>query len=134
MKRDMDLVRELLLEIENGKNAFQLMDSEMADMLGVDVLDPVPKEEADKREYHLELLQDAKFIECSRASGGYWHIKRITWSGHDFIDSVRDPKIWKDTKEGAKQAGGFTVDILKSLAKGIIKKQIEHYTNIDISF
>ena len=34
MKRDMDLVRNLLLEIEDGRRAFELMTPEIAEILG----------------------------------------------------------------------------------------------------
>jgi hypothetical protein len=56
----------------------------------------------------------------------------LTWEGHDFLDSVRDPKIWAKTKSGALAAGGFTVDLLKELAKGFIKKQIEERTGVKL--
>ncbi len=56
----------------------------------------------------------------------------LTWEGHDFLDSVRDPKIWAKTKDGALAAGGFTVDLLKDLAKGFVKKQIEERTGVTL--
>ena len=56
----------------------------------------------------------------------------ISWAGHDFIDSVRDPETWKKTKAGAAAAGGFTFDLVKDLAKGLVKKQIEKHTGIEL--
>ena len=56
----------------------------------------------------------------------------LTWAGHDLLDSVRDPKIWAKTKHGALAAGGFTVDLLKDLAKGFVKKQIEQRTGVTL--
>jgi hypothetical protein len=47
--------------------------------------------------------------------------RRLTWFGHDFLDSVRDPAIWKATKEGAAKIGGFSVHLLGALAKGLIR-------------
>jgi hypothetical protein len=49
-----------------------------------------------------------------------------------FLDTVRDPEIWKKTKEGAISAKGFTLDLLQDLAKGFIKKQIEERTGITL--
>jgi len=57
---------------------------------------------------------------------------RLSWAGHDFVDSVRSPEVWAKTKKGAEAAGGFTVDLLKDLAKGFIKKQIEDLTGVKI--
>jgi hypothetical protein len=57
---------------------------------------------------------------------------RLSWYGHDFLDSIRDPKIWERTKRGAEAAGGFTVDLLKDLATGFIRKQIEERTGVKL--
>ena len=58
-----------------------------------------------------------------RASGngpthGIFAILRLTPAGHDFLDSVRSPEVRKKTKIGAEAAGGFTMDLLKDLARG----------------
>lgn len=47
-------------------------------------------------------------------------------------ESHRDPDVWDRTKAGALQAGGFTVELLKDLAKGFVKKQIEDRTGISL--
>lgn len=134
-KRDMNVIRDLLLEIEGGRNVFRLLDQEMADALGLPLADAsLSAEDVAKLEYHLTLLSDAKFISLTRRSGGYWVIDGITWEGHDFLDSVRDPRIWKLTKAGAEQAGGFSVEMLKALAKGILKTQVEKHSGIAVEF
>ena len=46
--------------------------------------------------------------------------------------SVRDDAVWRKTKEGALAAGGFTFELLASLAKGLVKKQIEKHTGIEL--
>ena len=56
----------------------------------------------------------------------------ITWEGHDFLDTVRDSEVWRKTKEGATAAGGFTFDIVKELAKGLIKTQIKKHTGLEL--
>ncbi|MAW98387.1 MAG: hypothetical protein CMN72_01805 [Sphingomonas sp.] len=134
-KRDMNVIRDLLLEIEGGRNVFHLLDQEMADALGLPLADAsLSAEDVAKLEYHLTLLSEAKFISLTRRSGGYWVIEGITWEGHDFLDSVRDPRIWKLTKAGAEQAGGFSVEMLKALAKGILKTQVEKHSGIAVEF
>jgi len=56
----------------------------------------------------------------------------LTWCGHEFLDEVRDNEIWRKTKDGAQSAGSFSFDLLKSLARGFAKKQIEDYTGIKL--
>nr|WP_238482036.1 DUF2513 domain-containing protein [Pinisolibacter aquiterrae] len=122
----MDYVRELLLDIE-GKERPGLKD-----------LLPVNAGNAEylKLAEHLRMLVDeAGFVSgipAHNLAGKNWLDLRLTWQGHDFLNSVRDPETWVKTKKGALAAGGWTVDILKDLAKGFIKKQLEEHTGIKL--
>ncbi|MBY3122632.1 DUF2513 domain-containing protein [Rhizobium laguerreae] len=119
MKRDMDLVRDLLLQIEEFDQGF-----------GGDVEIEVGDHEPQVIAEHLRLLLEARLIEGDAVPDDQYaldHIvpTRLTWSGHDFLDSVRDPEIWRKTKEGALSAKGFTLDLLRDLAKGFIKNRLK---------
>ncbi|SCB23878.1 DUF2513 domain-containing protein [Rhizobium hainanense] len=125
----MDLIRELMLKLEaiplraGGIFHLEPEDSEIS----------VPGYDADAIAYHLSLINDAGLID----DGGIRPMVGIgfrgfTWEGHDFIDSVRDPEIWKRTSVAVKEVGGFTLDLVKSLAKGFIKKQIEQHTGVQL--
>lgn len=59
-------------------------------------------------------------------------ISHLTWEGHDLLDSIRDPETWAKTKKAAARAGGFTVNILRDVAYGIIKKALEDHTGITL--
>ncbi|MGZ5043196.1 MAG: DUF2513 domain-containing protein [Methylobacter sp.] len=59
-------------------------------------------------------------------------ISKLTWQGHDFLGPVRDPVIWQETKEGAKKAGGFSLELLRALAKGLVKEKIEEHTGVQL--
>lgn len=83
------------------------------------------------------LIGEAGFVDGLEAhtigtNGENWHRIRLTWQGHDFLDSVRNQETWAKTKKGALAAGGWTADILKDLAKGFIKKQIEEHTGVKL--
>lgn len=132
LRRDMDMIRDLLLEIEGGRNVFKLIDAETAECLGGDSVDIMSKELVAKTELHLKLLADAKFISFERRGGGFWHITELHWAGCDFIETIRDPEIWQTTKEGAAKAGGFTAELLKDIARGLVKKQLERFTGVKI--
>ena len=126
MKRDMDLIRELLLQIEDAPNKPSWKD-----------LTPVGDEKETKRRLdHLRLAYDAGYFKAitRNAIGGFWlpQDMELTWQGHDFIDSIRDPEIWSKTKTGALAAGGFTMDLLKDLAKGYVKTKIEETTGVKL--
>jgi len=129
MKRDMDLTRELLLKLEAlpmRRGGTRPITPE-ADEIAVDGYD------VDQIDYHLSQIRQAGFID----EGGTRPISGIgfrclTPAGHDFLDSVRDPETWSKTKKAAAGAGGLTLDLLKDLAKGFIRKQIEDRTGVKL--
>ena len=129
MKRDMDLIRELLLKLE----ALELRPGTWAHITGDDPEIAIDGFSGDQIEYHLRLLKAAGLLDSSGSQPmvgvGF---KGLSWEGHDFLDSIRSPAVWRQTKNGVEAAGGFTVDLLKDLAKGFIKKQIEDYTGVKI--
>lgn len=129
MRRDMDLIRELMLKLE-----------ELPFSLG-SVHTLTPGEEvmifdgysSDEIRYHLDLLIEAGFLVTAGGNmDGDTYLERLSIAGHDFVDSVRSPEVWAKTKKGAEAAGGFTVDLLKDLAKGFLKKQVEDLTGVKL--
>ena len=68
MKRDMDLIRELLLKIENGQTSF-ILTSDTAAALSLSPAEGgMTAEAAAKLEEHLILLEQAGFIEIMSRS------------------------------------------------------------------
>ena len=61
-----------------------------------------------------------------------FHNVRLSWAGSDFLDSIRDEEIWKNTKAGAAKVGGFTFDLIKQLASGLVRTQLEKHTGVKL--
>jgi Hypothetical protein (DUF2513) len=130
MKRDMDLIRELLLKLE----ALEVSPGEIEEDIPLEMVE-VSGFTNEQLAHHLRMLANGGFIEPNPempVSTWIFKFRRITWKGHDFLDSVREQKIWEKTKKGAEAAGGFTVELLKDLAKGFVKKQIEEHTGVKL--
>lgn len=125
----MDLIRALLLKLES----LSLSPGTIIYLEPNDQEIAIDGYSADQIEYHLDLLRERNLIECPGAQPmigiGY---RRLTWEGHDFLDAVRDPEIWRKTKKGAEVTGSFTFDLVKDLAKGFIKTKIEEHTGIKL--
>ncbi|MEM8825647.1 MAG: DUF2513 domain-containing protein [Pseudomonadota bacterium] len=123
----MDVVRDILMRIER-----QTVE-EARDYLVIDELEPTVQE------HHMNIMLDAGLISANdwathdRELGHRWGYVRLTWKGHELLDSVRDPKVWSRTKEGVQKAGGFSLEVLQELAKAILLSQIEKYTGFKIS-
>ena len=129
MRRDMDLLRQLLLKLE----AYPKAPGELI-LIGGHVAElQVDGYSAQEITYHLSLIAEANLIVCRAGPivGGF-RFDRLTSEGHDFADAVRDDQIWERTRRGASAAGGFTLDLLKALAKGFVRKQVEERTGISL--
>lgn len=109
MKRNMETIRSLLL----------WMEVQDTDMFVFQMLPPMPDHESTMG--HVQMLISGGFIDVSNR-----HTLRMSWAGHEFLDKVRDPEIWRQTKAGAAKVGSWSVKFLGELATGFIKaKAIE---------
>lgn len=110
MKRDMDLVRLILLKIEETENPDELYNF---------IIEGYTREELI---YHLGLLNEAGMLSDYNpvyAGGGvyFYSVSKLTWEGHDFLDSIRDNSQWKKIKDTAKEHGlPMVIDVIKTLA------------------
>lgn len=121
--RDMDLIRKLLLQLET-------VDFSLGSY--VIVSPEIDGYNSNQIDHHFELMCDAGFLngkESMQLATGL-AFRGITWEGYEFLDSIRDDEVWNRTKDGLNRAGGFTFDLLKDLAKGYVKKQVEEKTGI----
>lgn len=109
MKRDMELVRKMLLDFSRGEAQKNFNTDNEADQLYM---------------YHLEMLKEAGFInfEEKKFKGGMFLLEAptLTWGGNDYLDSVADEKIWNKTKAALKSKGielsSIPFSLLKDLA------------------
>lgn len=106
MRRDMDLIRELMLKLEG----LDLRPGAIMHFMPDDDEVRIPGYSAEEIQYHARLLTEAGLIEPGRGAMEGFILRALTWSGHDFLDSVRSPEVWAKTKKGAEAAAGFTVD------------------------
>jgi len=129
MKRDLDLVRTLLLCLENTKvpagHALHLGPNEL-------LIDGYELEEV---AYHIQLLKSAGFIRelGSKPSRYGLNYGGLSWEGHEFLDSVRDDAIWRNTRTAVSAVGGFTFDLVKDMAKAFLKAEFTRHTGLDLS-
>lgn len=118
MKLDKDLVREILLQIEASITTTGWIELELPGHSEIEV------------SYHVELLSEAGFLQAhdlSTLDGPDWRPERLTYEGHEFLDTVRDPEIWRDTKEAAKKIGVSSVEVLFEVGKNLIKQKLAQH-------
>ncbi len=116
MKRDNDLIRSLLLEIEAHDDAIFLC-----------VLTDGSPDDERRSYYHLKLLVDAGMLEERGKFGGSF---RMTNYGHDFIEAIRSESIWNDVKGVVATVGGATLGIMADIAKTCITAEINKHLGV----
>ena len=118
MRRDMDLVRTVLLSVEES-DAQVLAASELASNLWDEIT--VAR--------HIELMIEAGLVvgEVSRNLAGGMHafVMRITWAGYDFLDAVRSETVWEDTKASiGDRLGTASFEVVKTVAAAVAMKAL----------
>lgn len=116
MKRDFDLIRDIMLRIEaSDKESFFTDDF-------LDLTD-------DKRKlcYNIHLMYEAGLIEASEISisGNLMPEYRIYWlsnAGCDFLGDIRNQSIWLKTKSTLENFGSsVALDMVAYIAKTLVK-------------
>ncbi|SDR15418.1 DUF2513 domain-containing protein [Pseudovibrio sp. Tun.PSC04-5.I4] len=130
-KLDMNLLRELLLKIEGDKKIFETISDKECSIL-VSEANSMSEAEANKLEYHLQLLDDAGLIDGLQATNNHAYVEHITRAGHGFLDTVRDEGIWKRLKEELTKNDGAMLEILTNIAKALLKKKAQKQPKIGL--
>lgn len=118
MKRDMDLVREILILV-----------SESSDSVDFDVF---VNERYDRNFviYTIEIMKEAGLINANviKAYGGDYisaTINSLTWAGNDFLDNIKNNKVWEEVKKTlAKTCKSASINVVKKLAEKIVLDMI----------
>lgn len=126
MKRDMELVRLVLLKVED--------EGETPDTW-IEEFSVAGYEEApDAVAYHVWLLSEAGMLLAEQTPTNEFVMepKCLTWAGHEFLDTIRDPEVWRQTKEGAKSAGGVGMELLWDIAKAYARGKVQETLGLDL--
>ena len=109
MKRDMDLIRLILLEVEKSEED-EIENIQIQGYSEKDIMFNA------KLMYENDLISDYKTDILDN-----YYIGQLTWNGSDYLDKVRDDSNWKKIKDVIKEkAFPFTFDIVKSVATKLI--------------
>ncbi|HEY5998293.1 MAG TPA: DUF2513 domain-containing protein [bacterium] len=118
MKRDMDLIRKIVLFVEAMEPNQQIEDESVQ----------IEGYEPSVINYHIGLLAEAELIkshDVSDSGGDHWLIDRLTWKGHEFIDSARNESVWSRAKEMIKEKGGsIPFEVMQTLLTSIAKSML----------
>jgi hypothetical protein len=123
MKRDLELVKQLLLIVERHEQAW---------IYGNPEVDGFTSEQI---AYHIELLCEAGLLQSDfkqreqmltgdpdgrrdlqdyKNRRGNRDMFRLTWTGHEFLEMSRNERFWNKAKTAVQQAtGGLAIDLVR---------------------
>jgi hypothetical protein len=91
MRRNMDLIRNLMLKLEAAP---MQMGDNVQIAPGYPQISGIEGTDGEIN-YHLELIRDEGLLNCPKGQPMFGIMfTGLTWKGHDFVDSMRDEKIW----------------------------------------
>lgn len=117
MKRDMDLVRKILLAVEASERP---LDSSLIRISGYS---------GESITEHMRLLNEAGLVEGISAYSVEHRLKwidvRLTWAGHDFLDAARNETVWAETvAEVRKKVGSVPFEVLKGVLVDLARESV----------
>lgn len=122
MKLNYDCVRELLLTLEENL----VMDDSLSfpSLTLKQVCEKMPDFSRADIAYASTKLLEAEYIEANSIESDSKIIKIvyscITYEGHQYLDSIRDSKLWSTVKKNAK---ALTFELVKKLAEIYVVNQ-----------
>ena len=126
MKLNYDCVRSVLLTVEKSKT----IDEELnINPLAVEtIFEQLPKYEDSEILYTIEKLKEARYINAALhfAAGHFIDgaVSSITYSGHEYLDNIREPEVWRKVKTMLKNAGAITLPLISQAAQMLIGSQL----------
>lgn len=118
MKRDMELIRKIILNIESSQHGFVNNDLEIEGYISEQI------------DYHSYLIIQGGLAEGItttnfQSSSPTAIIRNLTWQGHEFAEAARNDSIWYRVSKIIKDKGeGMAFPIITQLLISEIKKNV----------
>ena len=85
--------------------------------------------------YSILKLNEAEYISgkiCKTMSGDVsGFVDSITWNGHKFLDTIRDNKVWKETKNILSKVSSASISFTASVASQVLTNLISQYMELN---
>ena len=118
MQRNWDVVRKILIKLEEIGNTSSFIHHDQVNGYDPEVV-----------AYHMQLLDEAGLIKarCTFTGGGLTAAAQsMTWTGHEFLDQIRNDTVWNTVKNNAREKGiSLSLDVIVQLAKAAISSLLK---------
>ena len=93
MTRDMDLIRQILIEVDAHQDPMRPFHVQAAGY------------SPDQIAYHVKLLAEAGYVDAmnfTTHASFDWRPQSLTWRGHEFLGAIRNDTVWQKLKAELK--------------------------------
>lgn len=121
MKLDIDCVRDVMLELEGFPMGYQQLSA---------FEKSIKKHGEDNVLYALSKLDEAKYInaEIGIDESGYPHcmaVYNLTFQGHEFLNSIRTPSVWKLLQGAACEGGTGSLKAIGNIGLHLLEETLK---------
>ena len=133
MKLDLDCVRSVMLVMERDLSFTVDGDVLVPNRLTLEQIDSLlPEFSKEDIFYAIYNLNQAGYLDVSilRTSGGGVYnctVKDITYTGHEFLNKIRDEKRWAKVKSAANAVRDYSLSAISAIAEGVTSAAISAY-------
>jgi hypothetical protein len=118
MRRDMDLVRKMVLMIEDQPDGHAPRSFPIAGYTDAEI------------GYHTYLIAESGLCEgqeiTTATSGVCYMLGKLTPAGHDFADAARSDTVWQKAKTKVQgSVGTVTVEVMKALLDHVARQMLK---------
>lgn len=103
MKRDINLVREILFLVEAGGK------QERPTLADEDIIN-----------YHFRLMTDVGLLACAEISENEWQV-RLTWAGCELLEIIRNEARWAEVVRILDDMNCHSFEVAKKLAMRLME-------------
>lgn len=116
MRRDLDLVREILLKLEASEGPLDVnklvSDNRSANLVA----------------YHFKIMAQGGLIEANNVEEHQSFMAEalsLTWGGHEYLDALKSDTVWQKVKKMLKEHGGdIPYAVVKKAAVAFLEQKI----------
>ena|ERR1043166_5041248 len=120
MQRDLELIRNILLDAESVPAGQTIFGFEFSGQTEAEILG------------HVELLIDAGYLDGTIMRGRQGQpmkcaVKKLTWEGHEFLADAKNDTVWKRVVAEAKEKGTSTSMVV---IQGLLSKAAQKFAGL----
>ena len=122
MKLDHDFVRNILLKVEDCGRPVGIGKKEYDELM----MDN--HKSFEELAYTIQKLIEGNIVSSKIVWGNnkpvYIMPTNLTFQGHEYLDNIRDAKIWRKTKSMTSKFASVSIDIMSKVAAELISKSL----------